>query len=37
MDRDVGRIIKQVQALGKLENTLIIFSSDNGPTEQERH
>lgn len=31
MDRDVGRIIKQVQALGKLENTLIIFSSDNGP------
>ncbi|MDA7901761.1 arylsulfatase [Mariniblastus sp.] len=31
MDRDVGRIIKEVQALGELENTLIIFSSDNGP------
>ncbi|MCP4777242.1 MAG: sulfatase-like hydrolase/transferase [Planctomycetaceae bacterium] len=31
MDRDVGRIVKQVEALGKLENTLIIFSSDNGP------
>ncbi|MDC3256227.1 arylsulfatase [bacterium] len=31
MDRDVGRIVKQVQALGELENTLIIFSSDNGP------
>ena len=31
MDRDVGRIIKQVQAIGAIENTLIIFSSDNGP------
>lgn len=31
MDRDVGRIVKQVQALGELGNTLIIFSSDNGP------
>ncbi len=31
MDRDVGRIVKQVEALGELENTLIIFSSDNGP------
>ena len=31
MDRDVGRIIEQVQSMGELENTLIIFSSDNGP------
>ncbi|MDF1825009.1 MAG: arylsulfatase [Verrucomicrobiales bacterium] len=32
LDRDVGRIVDLVDELGMAENTLIIFSSDNGPT-----
>lgn len=32
MDRDVGRIVDLVKELGLDENTLIMFSSDNGPT-----
>lgn len=32
MDRDVGRIMAQLKELGLDENTLVIFSSDNGPT-----
>jgi len=31
MDRDVGRIMERVRKLGIDENTIIIFSSDNGP------
>jgi arylsulfatase A-like enzyme len=32
MDRGVGSIVKLIDELGLSENTLIIFSSDNGPT-----
>lgn len=32
LDRDVGRIVDLVDELGLGENTLIIFTSDNGPT-----
>jgi len=32
MDRNVGRIIDLVAELGIEENTIIMFSSDNGPT-----
>jgi arylsulfatase A len=32
MDRDIGRIVDLVDELGLTENTLVIFSSDNGPT-----
>lgn len=32
MDRDIGRILKLVKELGLEENTLVMFSSDNGPT-----
>ncbi|MEM7602312.1 MAG: arylsulfatase [Verrucomicrobiota bacterium] len=32
LDRDVGRIVDLVDELGMAENTLIIFTSDNGPT-----
>jgi arylsulfatase A len=32
LDRDVGRILDRLQALGIAENTLVIFTSDNGPT-----
>ena len=30
MDEGIGKIVDQVLALGQLDNTLIIFSSDNG-------
>jgi len=32
MDGDIGKIIKQLKSLNIDENTIIIFSSDNGPT-----
>ena len=32
MDRDVGRIMALLKELGLDENTLVIFTSDNGPT-----
>jgi arylsulfatase len=32
MDRSVGRIVDKVKALGLERDTLIIFTSDNGPT-----
>ena len=31
MDRDVGRILDHIKSLGLDENTLVIFTSDNGP------
>jgi len=31
MDQDVGRILDHLEALGIAENTLVIFTSDNGP------
>ncbi len=31
LDRDVGRILDRLRALGLDENTLVIFTSDNGP------
>jgi len=32
LDRDVGRILDFLEQLGLDENTLVVFSSDNGPT-----
>ena len=32
MDHDIGRIIDELRQLGLCENTLVMFSSDNGPT-----
>lgn len=37
LDRDVGRIMDLVKELSLDENTLIIFTSDNGPCETESH
>jgi arylsulfatase A-like enzyme len=31
MDRQIGRLIKKIDELGLVDNTLIAFSSDNGP------
>ena len=31
LDRNVGRLLESVEQLGLRENTLIVFSSDNGP------
>ncbi len=30
MDREIGRVVGQLRAMGALENTLILFLSDNG-------
>ena len=30
MDREIGRVLDQVRAMGAWENTLILFASDNG-------
>lgn len=32
MDREIGRLIEQLQAMGADDNTLILFASDNGAT-----
>ena len=32
LDQQVGEIVSKLKEMGKYENTLIIFSSDNGPT-----
>ena len=32
LDHNVGRLVQQLKDLGIYENTLIIFTSDNGPT-----
>jgi arylsulfatase A-like enzyme len=31
MDADIGRLLKRLKVMGEDENTLIFFSSDNGP------
>ena len=35
LDRDVGRILDLLNQLGIAENTLVIFTSDNGPATEE--
>jgi arylsulfatase A-like enzyme len=37
MDRDVGRILDLVKELGLDSNTLVIFTSDNGPSAEKSH
>ncbi len=32
LDENIGKMIDQLKALGLYDNTLIVFSSDNGPT-----
>ncbi len=37
IDSDVGRILDKLDELGLTENTLVIFSSDNGPHQEGGH
>lgn len=37
MDRQIGRLLDQMRRMGKLDNTLVVFTSDNGPTDWERY
>jgi arylsulfatase A-like enzyme len=37
LDRDIGRIVDQVKALGIERETLVIFASDNGPAREGTH
>ncbi len=32
LDENIGKLITQLKEIGKYENTIIIFTSDNGPT-----
>ena len=34
LDREVGRVLDALRELGLDENTLVLFSSDNGPTDE---
>ncbi|MCC5929188.1 MAG: sulfatase-like hydrolase/transferase [Cyclobacteriaceae bacterium] len=31
LDRQIGRLLNKLEEMGELENTLIVFTSDNGP------
>jgi len=37
LDGYVGQIVQHLNELGLSENTLVIFTSDNGPMQEERH
>ncbi|SDL33675.1 Arylsulfatase A [Catalinimonas alkaloidigena] len=37
LDRDVGRLLDRLQTLGMAEQTLVIFTSDNGPHQEGGH
>jgi arylsulfatase len=35
IDREVGNVLRQLEAMGALENTLILFASDNGASAEQ--
>lgn len=37
LDRDVGRLLDRLETLGVAENTIVFFTSDNGPHEEGGH
>jgi len=37
MDRDIGRLLKSLEDLGIAEDTIVMFSSDNGPHREGGH
>jgi arylsulfatase A-like enzyme len=37
MDRQIGRLLQEIDKMGKLKNTIILLTSDNGPTDWPRY
>ncbi|WP_152285732.1 arylsulfatase [Flavicella marina] len=37
LDKQIERLYKKLEASGELENTIILFTSDNGPTAENHH
>lgn len=37
LDKQIGRMLKKLEEMGELDNTLILFTSDNGPTGELGH
>ena len=37
LDRQIGRLLDQLDATGQADNTIVIFTSDNGPTDWGRY
>jgi arylsulfatase A-like enzyme len=37
LDKQIGRMLKKLEEMGELENTLILFTSDNGPNAELGH
>ena len=37
LDTQIRRLFNKLKAIGELENTFIVFSSDNGPTKENHH
>ncbi len=37
LDKQIGRLLKKLNEMGELENTLVLFSSDNGPHNEGGH
>jgi len=35
MDREIGRVLAQIRAMGAAENTLVLFASDNGASAEQ--
>ena len=36
MDQNIGRVLEKIRQLGKERNTLVLFLSDNGPSDEDR-
>jgi arylsulfatase A-like enzyme len=37
LDKQIGRFMNQLDKMGELDNTIVIFTSDNGPTDWPRY
>lgn len=37
LDKQIGRMLQKLEEMGELDNTLILFTSDNGPTGEGGH
>ncbi len=37
MDKTLGRLLERLEQMGEMDNTLIVFTSDNGPSSMQRY